>query len=160
MTLAACSLLYPTRASLTAGSPAAIISQARIAALSPLSRPTHATGMPGGIWTIERIESRLTAPLTGTPITGFTVKAATVPGSAAERPAIAMKTSASLSLAMASTLSGVLWAEATAMSNGTPSFLRTPTAFVATGRSLALPRTIMTLDMSNRTDGWLIDSPS
>lgn len=98
---------------------------------------------------MDRIESRLTAPLTGTPMTGLTVNEATTPGSAAERPATAMKTSASLSLTSPSTLEGVLWAEATAMSKGTPSFLRTPTAFSATGRSLLLPRIMETFDMGH-----------
>src|SRR5438445_170702 len=68
------------------------ISTARIAAFSPRSRPTAATGTPGGICETLRTASRFSLPLTGTPITGFVVWAAIVPGSAAERPAIAMKT--------------------------------------------------------------------
>lgn len=114
--MSACSLLCARSASATAGSESAITSQARIAALSPLSRPTQATGTPGGICTMESIASRLRAPLTGTPTTGFTVNEATTPGSAAERPAMAMNTSASLDETSSSTLAGVLCADATAMS--------------------------------------------
>jgi hypothetical protein len=72
------------------------ICAARIAALRALSRPTQATGTPGGICTIERIASRPPAavrrPESGTPITGRSVCAATAPGSAAEMPAPAMIT--------------------------------------------------------------------
>src|SRR6202043_3910178 len=75
---------------------AARICAARIAALRGLSRPTHATGTPGGICTIERIASRPPAtvrrPESGTPITGRSVWAAIAPGSAAETPAPAMIT--------------------------------------------------------------------
>ena len=145
--MSACSFLYATSASLTAASFTAMISQARIAALSPRSRPTQATGMPGGIWTIERIASRFRAPLTGTPMTGLTVNDATTPGRAAERPAMATNTSASLPLTSSSTLAGVLWADATAMSKATPSFFRTLIAFSATGMSLLLPRMMETFDI-------------
>ncbi len=96
---------------------------------------------------MDRMASRLTAPLTGTPTTGLTVCDATAPGSAAESPATAMKTSASLPLTSSSTLAGVLCAEATDTSNGTPSFARTASAFSATGRSLLLPRMMETLDI-------------
>ena len=54
---------------------------ARMAALRGLSRPTHATGTPGGICTIDRIASSPPAavrrPDNGTPITGRSVWAAT-----------------------------------------------------------------------------------
>ena len=145
--MSACSLLYSRRASLTFWSVTAMTSHARMAALSPRSRPTHATGMPGGIWTMESIASRLRAPLTGTPMTGLIVNEATTPGSAAERPAMAMNASASLPLTSSSTLAGVLCADATAISKGTSSFLRTPIAFSATGMSLLLPRMMETFDI-------------
>ena len=69
------------------------------AALSPLSTPTQATGTPLGIWAIARsASSPLSVPLTGTPITGLSVFDAITPGSAADKPAIAMNTFASLFL--------------------------------------------------------------
>src|SRR5205823_5877943 len=72
------------------------ICAARIAALRALSNPTHATGTPGGICTIERIASSppaaLRRPDSGTPMTGRSVCAATAPGRAAEMPAPAMIT--------------------------------------------------------------------
>src|SRR5207302_477053 len=70
------------------------ISTARIPAFSPRSRPTAATGTPGGICDTLRTASRLSLPLTGTPMTGFVVWAAIVPGRAAESPATPMKTRA------------------------------------------------------------------
>ena len=69
---------------------------ASTAALRALSTPTQATGTPGGIWEIESSASRPPAidvlDVSGTPITGRSVCAATTPGSAAERPAPAMIT--------------------------------------------------------------------
>src|SRR5690606_12072806 len=69
---------------------------ASTAALRALSTPTHATGTPGGIWAID---SSASSPpptdfeeVSGTPITGRSVWAATTPGSAADRPAPAMMT--------------------------------------------------------------------
>lgn len=60
---------------------------ARCAAFSPLSIPTHATGTPLGIWTMDSSASRPPSLAdTGTPITGFLVRAATTPGRAAARP--------------------------------------------------------------------------
>ena len=63
---------------------------ARCAALRGLSRPTAATGTPGGIWTTLSSESSPPAALSddvsGTPITGRSVWAAATPGSAALRP--------------------------------------------------------------------------
>lgn len=78
-------------------------------------------------------------------MTGLVVYAAMEPGSAAESPAIAMKTSASEPLTSCATLSGVRCADATAMSNGTPSAFRTLIAFSATGKSLLLPEIMKTL---------------
>ena len=64
---------------------------ASTAALRALSTPTHATGTPGGICTIESSASSPSRTLSdersGTPITGRSVCAATTPGSAAARPA-------------------------------------------------------------------------
>src|SRR2546422_825041 len=88
------------------------ISTARMAAFSPRSRPTAATGTPGGICETLRTASRFSLPLTGTPITGFVVWAAIVPGSAAERPAIAMKTLAVVFRIKSRRRSGVRWADA------------------------------------------------
>ncbi len=69
---------------------------ASTAALRAASTPTQATGTPGGIWAIESSASRPPATdldeVSGTPITGSDVCAATTPGSAAERPAPAMIT--------------------------------------------------------------------
>ena len=69
---------------------------ASTAAFLALSTPTHATGTPGGICAIE---SRASSPpatdideVSGTPMTGSSVCAATTPGSAADRPAPAMIT--------------------------------------------------------------------
>ena len=63
--------------------------QAR-AALRALSTPTHATGTPGGICAIDSSASSPPATdvrdVSGTPITGRSVCAATTPGSAADRP--------------------------------------------------------------------------
>ena len=136
-----------------AGSDRDRISAARTAALSPRSRPTAATGIPGGICTMERMASIFRAPLTGTPMTGFVVKEATTPGRAAERPAIVMKTPASLAVTISSTRCGVRCADATAMSNGIPNFFSIPMAFSATGMSLLLPIIMETLVIATRTDG-------
>ncbi len=114
--MSACSFLYLQSSDLILSSETARISAAKTAALSPRSNPTAATGIPGGICTTDRIASMLTAPLTGTPMTGFTVNDATTPGRAAESPAIAMNTSEPLPFTSSSTLPGVLWADATAIS--------------------------------------------
>ncbi|CAB4992803.1 unannotated protein [freshwater metagenome] len=59
-----------------------------------LSIPTVATGMPPGIWTIERSESIPSRFLreTGTPITGSVESDATMPGKCAAPPAPAIIT--------------------------------------------------------------------
>jgi hypothetical protein len=73
------------------------ILRARWAAFSPLSIPTHATGTPRGIWTMDKSASiPPSLELTGTPMTGLLVRDAITPGSAADNPAMAIKTSASL----------------------------------------------------------------
>ena len=56
---------------------------------------------------IDKIESKLIFPLTGTPITGFVVCDAMAPGNAAAKPAIPIKTSASLCSTTLWTTSGV-----------------------------------------------------
>jgi hypothetical protein len=118
---------------------------ARIAALSALSRPTVATGTPGGIWTMERMLSRPSPrPSSGTPMTGFSVRAATVPGSAAESPAIATKTSTEGSCVRRSTFSGLRWAEATWTSQGTSNSARRARTFSAVSRSDLLPTSTAT----------------
>ena len=69
---------------------------ARTAAFLGLSTPTVATGTPGGICAIASSASRPPATevfeVSGTPITGRSVCAATTPGSAAASPAPAMIT--------------------------------------------------------------------
>src|SRR5713226_6348671 len=124
--------------------------KARICAASnpafvPLSRPTVPTGTPGGNWTIARIESRFSLPDTGTPITGFVDSEATKPGSAAERPAIVMNTSAfDVSTYLSSSL-WFRWLDRTLVSYGTPSLSRIVSAFLAISRSLSDPIRILTL---------------
>ncbi len=93
----------------------------------------------------------LTLPLTGTPITGLTVNDAIAPGRAAERPAMAMNTSEPLLFTSSSTLPGVLWAEATAMSKEIPNLFSISMAFSATGISLLLPIIMDTLDIAPTT---------
>ena len=59
-----------------------------------------ATGIPEGIWTMDRSESRpLRALLMGTPMTGRVVIAAAIPGRWAAPPAPAMTTFTPLSAA-------------------------------------------------------------
>ena len=77
---------------------------ASTAALRALSTPTQATGTPGGIWAIDSSASSPPATdfedVSGTPITGSGVWAATTPGSAADSPAPAMITRRPRSLAL------------------------------------------------------------
>src|SRR5437867_10242972 len=135
-----CSLSFSTRRS----SRRARISTARMAAFSPRSRPTAATGTPGGICDTLSTASKFSLPLTGTPITGFVVWAAIVPGSAAERPAIAMKTLAVVFLIKSRRRSGVRWAEATTISYPTPNWSRNELACFPTSASVLEPRTMRT----------------
>src|SRR5438105_2795253 len=100
---------------------------ARSAALRALSTPTHATGTPGGIWTIESRASRPSSTLfderSGTPITGRSVWAAATPGRAAARPAPAISTRSPRTRAprqYSATASGVRWAERTSNSCAMP----------------------------------------
>src|SRR3989441_1359272 len=135
-----CSLSFSTRRS----SRRAKISTARIAAFSPRSRPTAATGTPGGICETLRTASKFNLPLTGTPITGFVVWAAIVPGSAAERPAIAMITFAVVFRIKSRRRSGVRWAEAATISYPTPNWSRNELACFPTSASVLEPRTMRT----------------
>src|SRR3954468_12881883 len=93
---------------------------ASTAALRALSTPTQATGTPGGIWAIDSSASSPPATdvdeVSGTPITGRSVCAATTPGSAADRPAPAMITRSPRSFALraySATVSGSRWADMT-----------------------------------------------
>src|SRR6266576_1939833 len=116
------------------------ISTARIPAFSPRSRPTAATGTPGGICDTLSTASRLSLPLTGTPMTGFVVWAAIVPGRAAESPATPMKTRAVVFRIRSRRRSGVRWADATTISYSTPNSARIEPAFLPTSASLLEPR--------------------
>ncbi len=76
-----------------------------------------ATGIPGGIWTIDKSESKpfKQEESMGTPITGSVVKDATTPGRWAAQPAAAIITSmpvSSIPLIYSVTNSGVLCADA------------------------------------------------
>src|SRR2546425_10490321 len=135
-----CSLSFSTRRS----SRMARISTARMAAFSPRSRPTAATGTPGGICETLRTASKFNFPLTGTPITGFVVCAAMVPGNAAERPAIAMITFAVVFRIKSRRRSGVRWADATTISYPTPNWSKNELACFPTSASLFEPRTMRT----------------
>src|SRR5256712_4737769 len=120
------------------------ISTARMAAFSPRSRPTAATGTPGGICETLRTASRFSLPLTGTPITGFVVWAAIVPGSAAERPSIAMKTFAVVFRIRSRRRTGVRCADATTISYRTPNWSKNELACFPTSASVLEPRTMRT----------------
>src|SRR5205809_3362311 len=120
------------------------ISTARIPAFSPRSRPTAATGTPGGIWETLSTASKFSLPLTGTPMTGFVVWAAIVPGNAAESPAIAMNTFAVVFRIRSRRRSGVRCADATTISYPIPNSSRTEAAFFPTSESLLEPRTMRT----------------
>ena len=113
----------------------AIIWHASHAALSPLSIPMVATGVPSCISVDDSSESippSLTS--TGTAITGFVVCDATTPGRWAANPAIAiMASTLSVSFFIISfTRSGVRCAEATLMSYFMFISSSTFTAFCAT----------------------------
>src|SRR5712692_11341441 len=88
--------------------------------------------------------SRLSFPLTGTPMTGLVVWAAMVPGRAADSPATAMKTFAVVFRIRSRSKSGVRWAEATTISFWTPNSSRIEHAFLPTSESLFEPRTTRT----------------
>src|SRR2546426_210513 len=139
-----CRTLSSLRVWATRSSRRARFSTARMAAFSPRSRPTAATGTPGGICETLRTASKFNLPLTGTPITGFVVCAAMVPGSAAERPAIAMITLAVVFRIKSRRRSGVRWAEATTISYPTPNWSKNELACFPTSASLLEPSTMRT----------------
>src|SRR2546425_9452221 len=91
------------------------------------------------------MESRLSLPETGTPITGLFVRDATKPGRAALRPAMAMKTSDFEPSTYLSSSLWFRWLERTLVSKGMPSFSNTVSAFLAISRSLSEPMSILTL---------------
>src|SRR5215218_5850542 len=106
---------------------AARMRAASAAAFFGLSTPTQATGTPGGICATDSSASSPPAtvmPLvSGTPITGRSVCAATTPGSAADRPAPAMMTFSPRERALfayAATLSGSRCADMTLISFAMP----------------------------------------
>lgn len=115
------------------------------AAFFALSIPTAPTGIPGGICAIESNASNPSnLELTGTPIIGFTVLEAQTPGNAADKPAIAIITSALVFFTISSTLSGFLCADATSNWYSTPNAFITFSAFSAISESLLLPIMIST----------------
>src|SRR4051812_29852296 len=124
---------------------------ARCAAFLGLSTPTHATGTPGGICATDRSASRPPPTdvfeVSGTPMTGRSVCAATTPGNAAARPAPAMITRSPrifAFLAYSATVSGSRCALITRISKRTPRSSSSWPAFSITGRSLFDPMTIPT----------------
>src|SRR4051812_870680 len=105
---------------------------------------TVATGTPLGIWTIDSSESRpFSAALwTGTPITGRTVCAATIPGRCAAPPAPATITSRprpTADVAYSAIHCGVRCAETTRASCGTPNSARIAAAWLIVSQSDLLP---------------------
>src|SRR4029077_19062982 len=137
------------------------IRAARTAAFFALSTPTHATGTPGGIWTMESRASSPSSTLSeersGTPITGRSVCAASTPGRAAARPAPAMSTCSPRPLAVrpySATASGCRGAERTSNSCAIPRASSSSIAACMRGRSDSEPTTMPTsaLDMRHRGD--------
>src|SRR5216683_4455981 len=102
------------------------------------------TGMPAGIWTVDRSESMpLRAGLSmGTPSTGRTVWAATTPARWAAPPAAAMMTSmprASASAVYSVVNAGVRWADMTLDSCGMPNWVSISSAWRMVSQSDLLP---------------------
>src|SRR6185436_15284292 len=123
--------------------------------------PTHATGTPGGIWTMESKASSPSSTLSeersGTPITGRSVCAASTPGRAAARPAPAMSTCSPRPLAVrpySATASGCLCAERTSNSCAIPRASSSSIAACMRSRSDSEPTTMPTrgLDMCHGRD--------
>src|SRR5919107_624233 len=147
-------LLRPDHAHLRAGiavDHTPRIRASRTAAFLALSTPTAATGTPGGIWAIDSSASRPPAmdvfDVSGTPMTGRSVCAATTPGSAADRPAPAMITRRPRMRALpaySATVSGSRCALITRISKRTPRSLSSSPARSIAGMSLFEPITIPT----------------
>mmetsp|Transcript_48310 Transcript_48310/g.114089 ORF Transcript_48310/g.114089 Transcript_48310/m.114089 type:complete len:273 (-) Transcript_48310:904-1722(-) len=122
---------------------------ARRPALVLLSMATVATGTPRGICTIESSESLPDSAvvLTGTPMTGTGVMAATMPGKCAAPPAPAMITlipRSGADCANSYILAGVRCAETMVSSKGTPKRVNSSAAPFMTGRSESEPMMIDT----------------
>src|SRR5579871_1980812 len=126
------------------------MAMARRAALTAPALPTARvpTGMPPGIWAVERSESSPRSLLSmGTPKTGSTVWAAQTPARWAAPPAAAMTTSTPRSSApetYSAVSLGVRWAESTRHSWATPNWARVSEAFFITSQSDLLPIMIFT----------------
>src|SRR5471030_3190989 len=108
-----------------------------------------ATGMPLGIWTMECSESTplRCLPATGTPSTGTTVLAASMPGKCAAPPApamIAWSPRATALSAYANMSSGMRCAETTRASKGMANSARMSAAAFIVSQSLADPMTTPT----------------
>ena len=131
--------LYATSASVTP-----MICAARIAAFCAPSIATVATGMPEGICTVASRASRPSRveDLTGMPMTGSVVCAASTPARCAALPAAAMIAAKPWSRADAANShasAGVRCALMTWTSTPMPNPLRVSIAPLTTGRSLSLP---------------------
>lgn len=110
-----------------------------------MSIPTQATGTPLGICAIERSASiPLNFAETGTPITGLSVREATAPGSAAESPAMQIKTFASEFFTISPSLFGSLWKEQYSMEYFALLSLRIFSVFLTISSSDLLPAIINT----------------
>ena len=131
-------------------------SASKAAFFAPLTA-TVATGMPPGIWTIERSESMPAMEFEeriGTPITGRLLSDAIMPGKCAAPPAPAMITFIPLFSAFLAYLnmrSGVRCAETTVSSKGTWNFSSTSAAALMMFRSESLPIIILIIE------GCLVD---
>src|SRR3989338_8491733 len=131
--------------------PAPIICAARMPAFFAPLMATVATGTPGGICAVEKSASTPAAPIfvliSGTPITGSAVCAATTPAKCAAPPAPQMNTlypAASLFFTYSTTASGVRCAESVCTSDPMPNSSSTFVASCITGRSESEPITIPT----------------
>src|SRR5262245_52143463 len=135
------------------------IRAASAAAFFAPSTPTHATGTPGGICTIDSSASRPSSTLfddrSGTPMTGRSVCAATTPGRAAARPAPAINTRRPRSRAVraySATASGVRWAERTSSSCAIPRASSSATQSCIRSMSDSEPTRIPTTGAPSATD--------
>ena len=127
----------------------ATICAARMPALVALSMATVATGTPAGICAMDSSASwpLRTVALIGTPMTGSTVMAATIPGRCAAPPAPATITPSPRSSALSAystSRRGVRWALTIVISQATSSWERISPAARITGKSESLPMMIPT----------------
>src|SRR5438034_154796 len=137
----------------------ASISAARMPAFTAPESPTAtvATGMPRGIWTVERSASSPPAiafgATSGTPITGSVVSAATAPARCAAPPAPQITTRTprpSSPSTQSRSASGVRCAESTRVSLSTPRLSRVSEAKRIVVWSDVEPMTIATFDVVKR----------